>query len=190
MVCVKCGGFDTYSVWPANNQRSPADISRIAALEAELAEAKQSWRCFFCDEVFTTTEAAHEHFGDDCCEPMAACKLNELEGGILKLYREALRALEDYQNDSDRSSKFFYEIGAAHAVALKRAEEDGYAKGLRDGTYAAGVRDGRSELEAELADLHQGDKRLRAELHTMSEFNKRICTQFTALRQKAVKVSR
>jgi hypothetical protein len=32
------------------------------------------WRCFHCDEVFTTEEAAREHFGEDPGEPTACLR--------------------------------------------------------------------------------------------------------------------
>lgn len=93
------------------------------------------WRCFFCDEVFHTKETAAEHFGSDdgCYSEGPACKLNELEGGLLKLYREALAELWHYRNDDSEVSKTLYKLGGDHAVTLRRAEEEGYAKGLKDG---------------------------------------------------------
>ena len=43
--------------------------------EKERDEASAQWRCFHCDEVFTTREAAAGHFGPDCgCE--AWCQIN------------------------------------------------------------------------------------------------------------------
>lgn len=104
-------------------------------IESSDAHHELSWRCFHCDEVFTDADKARDHFGDgEGCDPeMPACKLNELEGGILKLYREALAEIRSYQDETDLTSKYFYEMGCTHHQALIREEEKGYARGLRDG---------------------------------------------------------
>lgn len=85
-----------------------------------------TWRCFHCEEVFTTSEAAADHFGpriysDPACT-IDAARLRELEAELAR-YREEdtdlHRAL--HAKDCERNT------------AVMRAEEQGYARGLRDG---------------------------------------------------------
>lgn len=90
------------------------------------------WRCFHCGDVFTEREDAAHHFGlDTLDEP--GCKLNELEGGILALYREAQVELAKYREEDNAAFREFYSLGADHSTALRREEEKGYERGLRDG---------------------------------------------------------
>lgn len=104
-----------------------------------MTDDNRTWRCFFCDEVFTDVEAAHEHFGDEGgCDPEPpACKLNQMEGGLLKLYREALAEIHTYQLEDNASFREFYALGADHFQECRRAEEEGYARGLKDGKALA-----------------------------------------------------
>lgn len=90
------------------------------------------WRCFHCDEVFTTVEAARAHFGDSELEE-PGCKLNALEGGLLDLYRKAQDELHSYRIEDSATSREFYALGAKHQTALRDAEQSGYDKGLADG---------------------------------------------------------
>lgn len=93
---------------------------------------RKRWRCFFCDEVFTDAAAAAEHFGPEC-DGIVACKLNGMEGGLLKLYREAQDELRTYRREDNAAYREFYAIGADHSVKLRQAEEQGYERGLKDG---------------------------------------------------------
>lgn len=85
-----------------------------------------TWRCYHCEEIFTTSEAAAEHFGpriysDPACT-IDAARLRELEAELQR-YREEDTDLhrELHRKDSE------------HRQALIREEEKGYARGLRDG---------------------------------------------------------
>ncbi len=101
-------------------------VDDIQTILAALDEQETKWRCFQCD--FTTAdqdEAAH-HFGkyEDC---LPVCKIGA----------EQFRALENevqtWRTESDAASKEFYSLGAAHHVALRKAEQESYDKGLADG---------------------------------------------------------
>lgn len=118
-----------------------------------MSDEAHEWRCFHCDEVFTTVEAARDHFGDGGgCDPEPpACKLNQMEGGLLKLYREALAEIHTYQIEDNASFREFYALGADHATALRREEEKGYARGLRDGRAGEVVWGGKLTID-EVAD--------------------------------------
>jgi hypothetical protein len=82
--------------------------------------------------VFTDRDSAAEHFGKTQIET-PACVLSKDEKGLVGLLREALEELRDFRNEDDRSSRFFYEIGARHSREQREEEEKGYARGLRDG---------------------------------------------------------
>lgn len=106
-----------------------------SALSSRLVE-ETSWRCFHCGEVFTTEDDARTHFGgSETDEP--GCTLNLLEGGLLKLYRDAEDELRRYRQEDHEASRTFYALGSDHARALMREEEKGYERGLRDGREAA-----------------------------------------------------
>ena len=107
--------------------RAVKDEAEARSLIAFLLVGKgKSWRCYHCDEVFVDEHRAGAHFGHDvlahpaCTE--SADKLRELEAE-LKRYRE---------EDTDLDRKY-HAMQADHAVALRREEEKGYERGLRDG---------------------------------------------------------
>lgn len=87
------------------------------------------WRCFHCDEVFTDRAAAAEHFGADQGET-PACKLNQVEGGMVTLLREAHGELRRYRDDDHAMARTFHALGAEHYTKEREAEEKGYALAL------------------------------------------------------------
>ena len=94
-------------------------------LEDECERLRGSWRCFHCDAVFTDRDSAAEHFGvDETRQP--ACQIDIAE------YRrmEAINARHvDEDTDLHRT---IYAMQTKHIDELRRAEESGYAKGLKD----------------------------------------------------------
>lgn len=96
----------------------------------KLEKPAREWRCFHCAEVFTTEEDAGQHFGVDQTAT-CACVLKE-ERPLIMLIREQEAELRQYRAEESASYRGFYELGASHAVALRREEEKGYARGLRD----------------------------------------------------------
>lgn len=98
-------------------------------------ENAKEWRCFFCDEVFTSAEEAATHFGGVLDLP--GCKLSAMEGGILAMYREAQRELEAYRAEDTKLIREVYALGAAHHCHAREEEEKGYARGLADGRAIA-----------------------------------------------------
>jgi hypothetical protein len=97
------------------------------------AEHKE-WRCFHCGEVFTDRQAAADHFGVqiDGCADDVACKINATDGLLVSTLREAQAELRQYHEENNAAFREFYALGAEHAVALRREEEKGYARGLGD----------------------------------------------------------
>jgi len=89
------------------------------------------WRCFHCDEVFTDRDAAAEHFGVQIPGDVA-CKLNATEGLLVKMLREAQKELRRYRREDNESYRTFYALGAEHETKMRRVEEEGYVRGLKD----------------------------------------------------------
>lgn len=90
---------------------------------------EHGWTCFHCAEHFRPTfagqQAARHHFGDHPAE-QPACTIDA----------RAFRAMQDlvrrYQDEDTELHREIQRLQAGHAVALRREEEKGYARGLRD----------------------------------------------------------
>lgn len=96
------------------------------------------WRCFHCDEYFTGAQraAAAEHFGaDQGAEP--ACKIAESDKGLVGYIRELEGDLETCRQEDTPLHRRIGSLICEHATALRREEEKGYARGLRDGRALA-----------------------------------------------------
>jgi hypothetical protein len=89
------------------------------------------WRCFHCDEVFTEPENARLHFGDDCMTD-AACQISAAS------VREMETLLARYRAEDSDKDREFHRMRAQHTVALRRAEEEGYRRGLVDQVFSNG----------------------------------------------------
>jgi len=90
------------------------------------------WTCFFCGETFTTPGAARDHFGGDPLDN-TACQIKAgEERGLVMALRKAEDELRRYRNEDSDIDRKYYAIQSDHAIALRRAEEQGYARGLID----------------------------------------------------------
>jgi hypothetical protein len=97
------------------------------------------WDCFHCGQHFEPTyfgqREAQYHFGfDDSATP--ACKLDRAEQGILRLLRNKERDLENLQarvnaEDTEKDREMA-RMASDHGQALRREEEKGYARGIKD----------------------------------------------------------
>jgi hypothetical protein len=92
---------------------------------------RKQWRCFHCDEVFTSFRCASIHFGaSEAATP--ACKLKSYEVHLV----EHIRALEDqlqaYRVEDGHILRSIYSLEADHRQALVKAEQAGYDKGVAD----------------------------------------------------------
>lgn len=96
--------------------------------------ARKQWRCFFCDEVFTRSKDAAEHFGvfDACEADVPACKIAAHEGHLVTYIRKLESEVRRYQSDDSDIMRSIMTLEANHRTALIRAEEAGYGKGVRD----------------------------------------------------------
>lgn len=103
--------------WIENNRPVPPALP--------VASVPDGWRCFHCCEEFTDRESAALHFGThEHQEP--ACLIN------IAKFRE-MEALQLRYVDEDADvHRAMRRMESGHQQALRRAEEDGYAKGLVD----------------------------------------------------------
>lgn len=94
-----------------------------------------TWRCFHCGDVFAKRSEAAAHFGyDDYATP--ACRIAPDLRGLVAFIRWQEAELQRFRREDTATSRTFYALGAEHFQALRRAEEEGYARGLRDAREA------------------------------------------------------
>lgn len=96
----------------------------------------EGWTCFHCGTHFAGTfkgwqEALH-HFGENV-QGDAWCQYTA------KQVRAMEALLRGYQQEDTPRDRYLHKIQAENAVALRRAEEEGYARGLRDATEQSAV---------------------------------------------------
>lgn len=92
---------------------------------------RTKWRCFHCDEVFTSRLCAVAHFGRDESKPVA-CQIKAHEGHLVNYIRKLEAELDRYRAEDGDVMRSIYTLEADHRQALIRAEEDGYNRGVRD----------------------------------------------------------
>lgn len=99
---------------------------------------RMQWRCFHCGELFRSTRAARIHFGGNISDD-AGCVLKGYEIGLLGIIREQQDQLERFRSEDSDLLRVIATMEADHRQALIRAEEEGYARGLRDMTPSTKV---------------------------------------------------
>lgn len=92
--------------------------------------ARKQWRCFHCDEVFTTIACAATHFG--LGDTLPACKIAAHEVHLVWYIRKLEDQIAAYRSEDSDVMRSIWTLEADHRQALIRAEEDGYNKGVRD----------------------------------------------------------
>ena len=93
---------------------------------------RKQWRCFHCDQVFTSRRWAAEHFGADGDMPI--CKIKAHEGHLVTYIRRLEDDLSRYRTDDSDVMRSIMTLEVEQRQALIRAEEEGYARGVRDMT--------------------------------------------------------
>jgi len=83
------------------------------------------WTCFHCGETFTDREKARLHFGNDEASA-TACQID------IKAFREMEKMAFRCRSEGSDTDRAMHRMSAEHEVALRREEEKGYARGLRD----------------------------------------------------------
>jgi len=92
----------------------------------------QGWTCFFCGETFTTVGAARDHFGADELKT-AGCQIKAGEERGLLMALRRIEAELDRLRSEEHDHQQHYTLLARHGQELRREEEKGYERGLRDG---------------------------------------------------------
>lgn len=95
-----------------------------------MSEKRRRWRCFHCDEVFTSHRLAAEHFGDEAYSA-PACQIGGLRP-LVTMIRDQERQLRAYRSEDTSLLRALWSIESDHSRALRREEERGYERGLRD----------------------------------------------------------
>lgn len=92
----------------------------------------KTWRCFHCDEVLRTQADARNHFGStEVSEP--ACLIKAAgEFALLQALRNAEDEIARYRREDSDVLRAMWSMQSDHATALRREEEKGYERGLRD----------------------------------------------------------
>ena len=96
------------------------------------------WRCFHCDETFADAAEAALHFGPRIYSD-PACRVDA------EHLRELERQLDGYREEDTDLHRQIAAMECRHQQAVMRAEETGYARGLRDA-----IADGLVTANAEL----------------------------------------
>ena len=90
------------------------------------------WRCFFCDEVFTTRGTAAEHFGTEvgCDYPRPACQIKDHEGHLVTYIRKLEDELGVWNRESHSIQQAIVSLEGSMAMKVREAEEQGFARGV------------------------------------------------------------
>jgi hypothetical protein len=95
-------------------------------------QPEHGWTCFHCGETFHAVGLAAVHFGS-LIDGEPACRLNQKERGLAFQLRQAEEQLARYRAEDSDTDRAMHAMRADHVTELKREEEKGYARGLRDG---------------------------------------------------------
>jgi len=92
----------------------------------------KEWRCFHCDEVFTTYATARHHFGrEEGAHPACLIKAPG-EWALVAALRNAEDQLARYRAEDSDVLRAMHSMTADHQTALRQEEEKGFARGMRD----------------------------------------------------------
>jgi hypothetical protein len=106
------------------------DETRQSTAET-VSHARTPWRCFHCDDVFTSRSEASAHFGYQV-DATPACKIAPDLRGLVKFVRWQEGQLQRFRQEDSEAARQLYALGADHARALRCEEEKGYARGVSD----------------------------------------------------------
>lgn len=92
------------------------------------------WRCFHCGETFTLAQKrwAGEHFGRSECDTPVCLMRVPGEESLLTALRNAQAELDCRRAEDTDLMRAMWAMQSDHATALRREEDRGYEKGLRD----------------------------------------------------------
>lgn len=92
---------------------------------------RKRWRCFFCDDVFTSRAGAAAHFGGHQGS-LAACQIKGHEHHLLDKIREQEAELAEYRGEDNAILRALQGLRFEADERVRRAEEIGYDRGVRD----------------------------------------------------------
>ena len=120
----------------------------LAAAHERIEQLESShWRCFHCDETFLDAASAEKHFGKSC-DDVAVC---QIDASKIRKMEDDLRRYRQEDTDLHRQ---LLSMEADHFTALRREEEKGYARGIKDYTDMETQLTRRAEAaEARVAEL-------------------------------------
>lgn len=134
--CGACGWIGPQADFPVEPEKCPRcaanpDGSDPSWPDGTYKRPAQGWACYHCGETFHSNYHARQHFGAD---PLAdpACQIKAGEHGLVRTIRSLEEQLARYRDEDSDKDREFHRISAEHAVALRREEEKGYERGLRD----------------------------------------------------------
>jgi hypothetical protein len=103
----------------------------VPGLREASVKGRGPWRCFFCDELFRREADASAHFGGTrLAEP--GCQLKGVDTSLLDIIRKQEEELQRYRSEDTDLIRAMRRMESEHDVALRRAEEKGYDRGVRD----------------------------------------------------------
>ncbi len=96
--------------------------------------SKKQWRCYFCDEVFTSKDKAAQHFGvfEACEADEPACKLMQHQERFIEYVRGLEREIRLYQDENQPLQRAMWDLESTIRDKVNQAEEKGYNKGVQD----------------------------------------------------------
>lgn len=99
-----------------------------------MTEQAKSWRCFFCDEVFTDPREAQVHFGAEEHNTVA-CKIMPHQQKIMEYIRYLETTIRSYIADRHADShpllQSVWVLQAQMDQKVRAAEEQGFARGVQ-----------------------------------------------------------
>lgn len=125
-ILFRLGSFWIGAHWSSENRRLCVNLVPCVTIWFGNPPAKSVWRCFHCNEVFSDPKEAATHFGTvQGASAVCTIKADEIRHmeWCLSKYR---------QEDTDLHQQIAHLQNERH-TECQRAEEAGYAKGLRDG---------------------------------------------------------
>lgn len=105
--------------------RMTLDIAEVVGKALDTLRARKEWRCFHCEESFTDSDKAAEHFG----KSMYQKPICQIDAARYREMEEYVRRAADEDTDALRQVG---RLESDHRTALIREEEKGYARGMAD----------------------------------------------------------
>ncbi len=92
---------------------------------------RKQWRCFHCDQVFTSERWAREHFGNDLYS-YPACRIKDHEGHLIDYVRKLEAEIHDHRTENHKVLLAAYSMQMDAQRMVPEAEQRGYDKGVSE----------------------------------------------------------